>query len=59
MEKSQSITDELIAIRAYEKWQQRGCPIGEAEQDWFAARADLERELNGSSESELNGAKAA
>jgi hypothetical protein len=52
---SQPITEELIAVRAYVKWEERGCPTGEPEQDWFAARADLERELNGSSESSANG----
>lgn len=37
------IEDALIAARAYEKWQQRGCPLGESEEDWFAARAELEQ----------------
>jgi hypothetical protein len=37
--------DELIAVRAYEKWQQRGCPMGQnSAQDWFAARQELEQE---------------
>lgn len=37
---------ELIAARAYEKWQLRGCPMGSdgSEQDWYAARAELEAE---------------
>jgi Protein of unknown function (DUF2934) len=39
------LPDELIAVRAYEKWGQRGCPQGDPEQDWFAARAELEKEL--------------
>lgn len=38
------ITDELIACRAYEKWQQRGCPLWDDGQDWLAARAELEQE---------------
>ena len=41
------ISDELIATRAYEKWLQRGCPLWEDQQDWFAARADLEKERAG------------
>jgi hypothetical protein len=37
--------DELVAARAYEKWQQRGCPMGQdPTQDWFAAREELEQE---------------
>jgi hypothetical protein len=37
--------DELIAVRAYEKWQQRGCPMWQdSAQDWFAARHELEQE---------------
>ncbi len=39
------VTDEVVACRAYEKWQQRGCPLGQSEEDWFAARAELEEEL--------------
>ncbi len=39
------IANEAIARRAYQKWQQRGCPLWQEEQDWFVARAELEREL--------------
>ena len=43
-----AIPDDLIAARAYEIWQRRGCPMGhESEQDWHAARAELEREQLG------------
>jgi hypothetical protein len=39
------LPDELIAARAYELWQRRGCPMGHSsEEDWHAARAELERE---------------
>ena len=41
----EQLTEQMIALRAYEKWQQRGCPFGEHEQDWFAARAELEQEI--------------
>jgi len=41
----EEISPERIAARAYEKWQQRGCPIGDSEQDWYAARAELEHEV--------------
>jgi hypothetical protein len=33
-----------IAVRAYELWLQRGCPIGSPEVDWYQA----EREIHGS-----------
>jgi hypothetical protein len=39
------IPEDRIAVVAYEKWRQRGCPIGEDEQDWFDARAELEHEV--------------
>jgi hypothetical protein len=32
---------EEIARLAYTLWQQRGCPIGSAEFDWFAAEQKL------------------
>ena len=33
-----STSHKSIAERAYELWQQRGCPDGTAEQDWFEAK---------------------
>lgn len=48
-----AIPDDLIAARAYEIWQRRGCPMGhESEQDWHAARAELEREQLGWTQAE-------
>jgi hypothetical protein len=39
------IPEELIAARAYEIWQQRGCPMGhDSHEDWHAARTQLEEE---------------
>jgi hypothetical protein len=32
---------EDIARRAYELWQERGCPHGCAEKDWFRAEQEL------------------
>jgi hypothetical protein len=52
---SKAITDDMIASRAYEKWEQRGCPEGEPEVDWFAARAELEQE-SGSGETRAKNA---
>lgn len=37
--------EEMIAARAYEKWKQRGCPLGDSKQDWFAARAEIDAEM--------------
>jgi hypothetical protein len=36
----ESIQDS-IAARAYELWQERGCPDGNPETDWFAAEAEI------------------
>lgn len=44
------ISQELIACRAYENWQERGCPLWENDQDWFAARAELEQARGTSSQ---------
>jgi hypothetical protein len=35
------ISEEQIARRAYEIWQERGCPEGDGSQDWEAAKAEL------------------
>jgi hypothetical protein len=32
---------EAIARRAYELWEQRGCPHGCSQEDWFRAEAEL------------------
>ena len=45
------ISEDAIAARAYGRWQQRGCPLWQDEQDWFAARAELELEVAAESES--------
>jgi hypothetical protein len=34
---------ETVRRLAYELWQARGCPIGSAETDWFAAEKQLEK----------------
>jgi hypothetical protein len=34
-------TQEDIAARAYQLWQERGCPEGSPEVDWLAAEAEL------------------
>jgi hypothetical protein len=38
------LSDAQIAVRAYERWMGRGCPISDGADDWFAARSELEAE---------------
>jgi hypothetical protein len=38
------LSHEVIAERAYYIWLSRNCPISDGMEDWFAARAELERE---------------
>jgi len=35
------IAQEQIASLAYALWQQRGCPEGSSEEDWFRAEQEL------------------
>jgi hypothetical protein len=44
----QNVEPEVIERRAYALWQERGCPIGSDQDDWYRA----ERELNGQEEPE-------
>jgi hypothetical protein len=34
---------ERVAEQAYRYWQERGCPEGSPEEDWFRAEQDLQR----------------
>ena len=34
---------EQISVHAYYLWQQRGCPIGSPEADWFRAVQEVDR----------------
>jgi len=38
--------DEIAAL-AYQLWEERGCPIGSPEQDWFLAEAELIHQQSG------------
>ncbi|HTM46081.1 MAG TPA: DUF2934 domain-containing protein [Polyangiaceae bacterium] len=40
------LSHEQLALRAYSKWLERGCPEGESEVDWHAAVAELNSEAN-------------
>jgi Protein of unknown function (DUF2934) len=42
-----AIPHEKIAMRAYEKWCQRGCMHGTHHQDWLDAEAELKAEMMG------------
>ena len=39
------VPHEKIAMRAYEKWCNRGCPQGTSQQDWYEAEAELKAEM--------------
>lgn len=41
-----AVPQEQIAMRAYEKWCQRGCPPGTDQQDWLEAEQELRTELS-------------
>lgn len=40
------VTEDEIAVCAYRLWNERGCPIGSDQEDWFEA----ERQLKGQRE---------
>ena len=40
-EEEQQVTDEAISQRAYEIWQERGCPATDGAEDWQAAKEQL------------------
>jgi hypothetical protein len=39
------IPHEKIAMRAYDKWCKRGCPMGTDKLDWSEAEAELRTEM--------------
>ena len=41
-----AVPQEKIAMRAYEKWCQRGCPQGTHEQDWPEPEQELRQEMS-------------
>ena len=36
-----SMSEEEVAVRAYQRWVARGCPLGTPEEDWYEAERDL------------------
>lgn len=43
---SSGLPHDKIAMRAYHKWMQRGCPQGTDRQDWLEAEAELRAEMS-------------
>ena len=35
------LSGDAIAALAFQKWQQRGCPTGDDQRDWFEAQKEL------------------
>jgi hypothetical protein len=40
-ELAEGVSPEEVAARSYELWQERGCPMGSPEVDWFRAEDEL------------------
>jgi Protein of unknown function (DUF2934) len=40
---SEAVNETAIAALAYQLWQERGCPIGSDQGDWFRAEEDLKK----------------
>ena len=38
---SETVGEDAITALAYQLWQERGCPVGSDQQDWFQAEQDL------------------
>jgi hypothetical protein len=43
-DRSEPAKENAVAARAYECWQERGCPIGSDQEDWFRAEAELKNQ---------------
>jgi hypothetical protein len=50
MQQSENLRREEIAFRARRLWEQRGCPTGSAEEDWFRAEEEISGEQAASDE---------
>ena len=44
-----SVTEQIAAL-AYALWQERGCPAGTAEEDWFRAEQEIQAKQESQSE---------
>jgi hypothetical protein len=36
------VTEQEVADLAYQRWVERGCPLGSPEEDWFNAERELQ-----------------
>ena len=43
-QQTQNSPDEERALRAHRLWEERGCPIGSPEEDWFRAEEEIRSE---------------
>jgi hypothetical protein len=43
-QQTQNSPHEEIALRAYQLWEARGCPIGSPEEDWLRAEEEIRGE---------------
>ena len=43
-QQTQDAPQEERALRAYRLWEERGCPIGSPEEDWFRAEEEIRSE---------------
>ncbi len=41
--RSDSVDENAIAALAYQLWQERGCPIGSDQEDWYRAEEDMKK----------------
>jgi Protein of unknown function (DUF2934) len=41
-ESSTPLNNEDVAALAYQRWMERGCPLGSPEEDWFEAEHELQ-----------------
>lgn len=59
--KDEGFAHERVALRAFSKWLDRGCPEGDSDADWFGALSELAHEdtLKASQPPVLEGAKSA
>jgi len=48
LERSQleEVAGDAIALLAYQRWRERGCPIGSDLEDWFQAERDLQARIS-------------
>ena len=43
-QQTQNSPDKERTVRAHRLWEERGCPIGSPEEDWFRAEEEIRRE---------------